>query len=350
MTNDSKEKEELLMKGLVTLGLIALALLCLLCPSCRAPAIQEAVGSAALACADEVGLDPAIVAVSGRDVTLTGGVPSEELHAHLLSCISAFPGTRTIDDRMVVLMAGALGFRTHYDDITLSGVVPTQADHDALVAKASDLWDEANVTNALEVDPGRTIGGWSDDGFTRFMAALRHSRRDLDIELTGGQAVVAGTVLSELGRVRVLGGAVVLLPGFEVVDRLTVREPSTPREVLQAQLDELLQGKTVEFATDSAELTATGNAVLGDVIGILRRTPGRVEISGHTDSTGEASHNLELSTQRAQAVADYLSANRIDADRLVSIGYGAQHPIASNATAEGRQMNRRTEFHALKEN
>jgi outer membrane protein OmpA-like peptidoglycan-associated protein len=338
------------MKGLLLLGVIGLVILCLLCPSCRAPAIEQGVRDAALACSAEVGLDPGILSVSGRDVTLTGWVSSEEMHAHLLSCVAAFPGTRTIDDQLQVQVSGALGFRTHYDDITLSGVVPTRADRDSLVSKAGDLWGEANVTDALEVDPGRTIGGWSEDGFTRFLAALRHSRRDLDIELGRGQAVVAGTVLSELAKVRVLGGAVVLLPGFEVVDRLTVREPSTPREILQTRLDDLLQGKTVEFATDSAELTARGKAVLGDVIGILKRTPGRVEISGHTDSTGAAAHNLELSLQRANAVAGYLAANGIDADRLASIGYGAQHPIASNATAPGQQMNRRTEFHALKEN
>ena len=93
MTNDSKEKEEVLMKGLITLGVIALALLCVLCPSCRAPAIQEAVGSAALACADEVGLDPGLISVSGRDVTLSGAVASEALSHHLTNCIAAFPGT-----------------------------------------------------------------------------------------------------------------------------------------------------------------------------------------------------------------------------------------------------------------
>jgi OOP family OmpA-OmpF porin len=338
------------MKGLLLLGLIGLVILCLLCPSCRAPAIEQDVRNAALVCSAEMGLDPGIISVSGRDVALSGWVPSEDLHAHLLSCIAAFPGTRAVDDQLQVQTPGALGFRTHYDDITLSGVVPTQADHDSLLATASDLWGEPNVTNALEVDPGRTIGGWSEDGFARFMAALRHSRRDLDIELIGGQAVVAGTVLSELAKIRVLGGAVVLLPGFEVVDRLAVREPSTSREILQARLDGMLQGETVEFATDSAELTDQGKAVLGDVIGILKRNPGRIEISGHTDATGETAHNLELSKLRATAVAGYLSANGIDTDRLVSVGYGSQHPIASNETAEGQQMNRRTEFHALKEN
>jgi OOP family OmpA-OmpF porin len=249
-----------------------------------------------------------------------------------------------------VLVAGALGFRTHYGDITISGVVPTTEAKAAIVDEAVALWGTGNVTDAIEVDPGRTLGGWSDDDFASFLAALRHSRRDLDIELSGGRAIVGGTVLSNLARIRVLGGAVALLPGFEVVDRLTVREPTTVRETLQAHLDNLLDGRVVEFETDSANLAPNGRQVLDGVIGILRENPGRVEISGHTDATGPIDHNLELSQRRAEAVERYFIAKGFDADRFDIVGYGPTRPIASNATPEGQQLNRRTEFHALKEN
>ena len=338
------------MKGLLILGVVGLALLLLVCPSCRAPAIEAEVGAAAAACVEEVGLDPGVVSVSGRDVTLSGAVPSQELHAHLVSCVAAFPGTRTLIDRTKVLQSGALAFQTHYGDITISGVVPTEEMRTALVGEAMALWGPENVTDQLDVDVGRTIGGWSDDDFALFLAVLHHSRRDLDIELSDGQAIVAGTVLSELAMERVLGGAEALLPEFEIVNRLTVREPEGPREVLQATLDNLLDGKTVEFALDSADLTSQGHEVLGEVIGILKRHPGRVEISGHTDSTGEADHNLDLSRRRAESVQEYLYANGIDEGRLVAVGYGSNRPIASNATVDGQQKNRRTEFHAIKEN
>ncbi len=338
------------MNRLTILGVIGLVLLCVLCTFCRAPAIEEDVRAAALACAEEVGLDPGLVAVSGRDVTLTGTLASEALSHHLTNCIAAFPGTRLINNQLVVLVAGALGFQTHYGDVTISGVVPTAEAQTAIIDIAVALWGADNVADAIEVDPGRTIGGWSDDGFALFLAALHHSRRDLDIELTGGQAIVGGTVLSGLAKGRVLGGAAATLLEFEIVDRLSVREPTDPREVLQATLDALLDGKTVEFATDSADLTAQGRKVRAGVIGILKRHPGRVEISGHTDSTGDAAHNLDLSGRRAKAVEQYLYARGIDPGRLVSIGYGPTRPIASNASAEGQQTNRRTEFHALKEN
>jgi OOP family OmpA-OmpF porin len=338
------------MKVVLTLGLIGLALLCVLCPLLRAPAIEQAVTGAAMACVEEVGLDPGLISVSGRDVALTGSVASEALSHHLSTCIAAFPGTRAIDNQLSVMVAGALGFRTHYGDITISGVVPTEDAKAAIVDEAVALWGPENVTDEIEVDAGRTIGGWSDDNFALFLASLRHSRRDLDIELSGGQAVVGGTVLSNLAKVRVLGGVVTLLPGFEVVDRLGVREPMTLRETLQVNLDNQLDGRVVEFETDSAELTANGRRVLDSVVRTLRENPGRVEISGHTDSTGPIDHNLELSRQRAEAVERYFIAKGFDADRFEVVGYGPTRPVASNATPEGQQMNRRTEFHALEEN
>ena len=100
------------MKGLMIMGVIGLALLCVLCPYCRAPAIEEDVRGAALACAEEVGLEPGIISVSGRDVTLDGTLDSQELHAHLRSCIAAYPGTRTVIDLLEVMAVGALGFST----------------------------------------------------------------------------------------------------------------------------------------------------------------------------------------------------------------------------------------------
>ena len=240
------------MKGLMWLGVLGLVLLCLLCPWCRAPAIEDDVRSAATACAVEAGLDPGMISVSGRDVTLTGMVASEAVVQSLTNCIEGFAGTRKIDNQLTVLGPGTLGFHTRYGDVTISGVAPTFDTHDAIIDEAIGLWGAESVTDRLEADPTRTIGGWTDDDFAQFLAALHHYRKDLDIELTNGQAIISGTVLSELARERVLGGAEALLPGFEIVDHLTVREPTTDREALQAELDALLAGWTVECETDSA--------------------------------------------------------------------------------------------------
>ena len=73
----------------------------------------------------------------------------------------------------------------------------------------------------------------------------------------------------------------------------------------------------------------------------------RIRINGHTDSDGADDYNLDLSERRAKAVYDYLVQAGIDASRLEYKGFGETAPIATNETAEGRQLNRRTEFEIL---
>jgi outer membrane protein OmpA-like peptidoglycan-associated protein len=73
-----------------------------------------------------------------------------------------------------------------------------------------------------------------------------------------------------------------------------------------------------------------------------------VEVQGHTDEKGTAEYNRQLSQARAASVVDWLVAHGVDSNRLSAKGYGADRPIAENASEEGRQKNRRVEFHILK--
>jgi len=72
-----------------------------------------------------------------------------------------------------------------------------------------------------------------------------------------------------------------------------------------------------------------------------------VEIGGHTDSIGDAGYNKKLSEKRAAAVVYYLRERGVDASRMKAIGYGEEHPVADNATAEGRAKNRRVEIRLI---
>lgn len=102
----------------------------------------------------------------------------------------------------------------------------------------------------------------------------------------------------------------------------------------------------IHFATGSAGLPATGShPVLDLVLSRLQQEPDlRLEIRGYTDNRGDPAVNRRLSLQRAQAVRDWLVASGIDTGRLEVRGLGDADPIDSNATAEGRQRNRRIEF------
>jgi len=103
----------------------------------------------------------------------------------------------------------------------------------------------------------------------------------------------------------------------------------------------------VKFATGSAKLLSASDEVLGAVLHVLQEHTeiGRVTVEGHTDDVGAAAMNKALSARRAAAVVDWLVKHGVDRARLASVGYGKERPIDSNATPQGRQNNRRVEFH-----
>lgn len=101
----------------------------------------------------------------------------------------------------------------------------------------------------------------------------------------------------------------------------------------------------VTFGFDSSDFTNSARTALNDVAQILTQyTDTRVNIAGHTDSTGNADYNQRLSERRAEAVGNYLAQSGVSHNRLNMTGYGQTQPVASNATEEGRAQNRRVEI------
>jgi outer membrane protein OmpA-like peptidoglycan-associated protein len=99
------------------------------------------------------------------------------------------------------------------------------------------------------------------------------------------------------------------------------------------------------FGFDSADVNATFYPVLNKVAQTLREYDKTViEVAGHTDSTGSDSYNQTLSERRASNVAAYLSGQGVPGARMVTVGAGEAHPVASNDTEEGRAQNRRVEI------
>lgn len=104
----------------------------------------------------------------------------------------------------------------------------------------------------------------------------------------------------------------------------------------------------VTFASDSANISSGFYSALNGVSQTLVRYPEtRIQVNGYTDSTGGDAHNQDLSQRRANAVAQYFIAQGVSSNRIVANGFGSSNPIASNATPEGRQANRRVEVRIL---
>lgn len=107
----------------------------------------------------------------------------------------------------------------------------------------------------------------------------------------------------------------------------------------------LVMPGNITFRTDSADINSGFYATLNSVAKVLKKySNSTVMVMGYTDSTGSVEYNQTLSQARAQSVASYLIGQGIKASRFEVLGMGISNPIASNATAAGRQQNRRVEI------
>jgi OOP family OmpA-OmpF porin len=101
----------------------------------------------------------------------------------------------------------------------------------------------------------------------------------------------------------------------------------------------------VLFDTNKSDLKPEGQAELDKGVAFLLKNPQlKVEIQGHTDSTGAAAWNATLSQRRAESVMKYLVSKGVPAGQLTAKGFGPANPVAPNDTKEGRAKNRRVDF------
>ena len=100
----------------------------------------------------------------------------------------------------------------------------------------------------------------------------------------------------------------------------------------------------IQFALNSSELSETSKTNLTDLAETLKKYDDtNILIEGHTDVTGTREHNMELSDERAESVADFLEGLGVAKKRVTTAGYGPDQPVADNESDYGRQQNRRVE-------
>jgi len=101
----------------------------------------------------------------------------------------------------------------------------------------------------------------------------------------------------------------------------------------------------VHFATGKADLTPDSEASLNDAVAVLKNhADWNIRVEGFTDNVGSHDANLKLSSDRANAVMNWLAEHGIDRGRLSAKGYGEGRPIAKNSTDDGRAKNRRVQL------
>jgi outer membrane protein OmpA-like peptidoglycan-associated protein len=151
----------------------------------------------------------------------------------------------------------------------------------------------------------------------------------------------------------VVGGAIGALAGGVIGNNLDRQAAELQAELNDSRIRVVNEGNQLRvvmpngilFATDSASVQGSIQNDLYTVADNLNRYPNtRVEVVGHTDNTGSAAYNQDLSERRAAAVAAILRSAGVSGGRIASYGRGESAPVASNLTADGQAQNRRVEI------
>ncbi len=304
----------------------------------------------------------------GRDVILSGVAPSEDDKNRAMN----FAVLATDDHGKVaarkVQWQGSIKPHTPiaYKDtrfnaslrdgkISISGVMADQAQIDALLASASAKFGSQNVSNRLtigeNVTPLQNLGK-TFAGFELEIGQLSVTGKQVNlvgqVASDSEKATVASNVAASLGSDYIVSNRISVIVPEPVIE--PIPEPvaaELPQESLacQQQLLTLMSSSQIFFETASDKIKADSYAVLQQIVSILQQCPDAViEISGHTDSTGNEEQNRALSNGRASSVLNYLVNKEIAAEKLAAVGYGSSQPIGDNGTQEGRAKNRRIEF------
>jgi outer membrane protein OmpA-like peptidoglycan-associated protein len=182
-----------------------------------------------------------------------------------------------------------------------------------------------------------------------------HAQREAVIGAAAGAAVglITGDSSMERKKRALVGAGLGALAGAGVGTYQDRQEAALRKELEATGVSVTRSGDNITlnmpgnitFKTDSADLNASFFEVLnsvGKVVNEFEQTV--IEVAGHTDSTGSDQYNQALSQRRADAVASYLKTRSVRGDRIITVGAGEAHPVASNDTADGRQRNRRVEL------
>jgi len=205
--------------------------------------------------------------------------------------------------------------------------------------------DESGQVTGCQVLGGQLskISGSVEDGIVRWISTSVQGGRNVSVP-----SIARITSEGELHGVSSFHGGLQTFSGIPAPQGATTPCSEAPESenavsaALQAGLAAVLYG--IHFDVDSDVLRPDAAPALEQILEALEMNPSiAVIIEGHTDSDGSDTHNLDLSRRRAAAVVRWLAGRKVDAARLEASGKGESTPIADNASAVGRAMNRRVE-------
>ena len=299
-------------------------------------------------------------AVSDVEAVLTGppDVDAEALAAAgeaLRATLPAVISLKTLaPPRMVETGDGQIVYAPRFDaalgsdgKVVLTGALQSETSRAAVASYAAALFGHDRVTSETVVDPALPEG-WPGRVLTGIEALSRLKEGGLSITLEevalDGSSLEkdADALLEALFAEKVGTPARVDVSYDAEASAIAAR---TLPEICADEIAGIMQSETIEFDAGSATIAPESRGVIAAVADVLRTCPGAYfEVGGHTDSQGRAEVNQRLSEERAGAVMAALEGEALPLILLSARGYGAERPVADNATAEGRSRNRRIEL------
>lgn len=235
--------------------------------------------------------------------------------------------------------AGAQTVAPQPGQVLVTGTVPDEASKASVLARLREVYGADLVVDQISVGAVSTPANWNGYVQKLITPDLKQITRG-QLKIDGSTVSLKGEVANEAQRQKIASNvATALNPTYTVNNGLRVSASD------QGILDNTLANRTIEFESGKATLTPSGRAILDEMTtAMLKLKDRKVDIIGHTDNQGLRASNQGLSQSRAEAVKAYLSSRGIKTELMTASGQGADRPIASNDSTEGRARNRRIEF------
>lgn len=341
--------------------------------------------------------------MDGQKAILTGEAASAEARNAIIERVAhadgagglLLGGVTAIDaSRLTVAqpsqIASPFVFVAELDDgvLSFSGAVPDQATRDAIYRSARDLFQEATINSDLEIAAGAPVETtiWANAAEASlhalsYLQSGRLSAEDSVFTLAGEavdetRAAAAKSLVDDLP-IAISGAAEIAVAAPpQTIEDLILRsvdrgqEPSPSSAVTESEedaavtadtapatpapagclsaLQDIIDARRIGFSSARADIDNASRDHLREISAALNDCPAaRLNITGHTDSSGNPARNRQLSGYRADAVRAFLISVGAPADRLSASGAGSAEPLTSNTTPAGRARNRRIEIEVI---
>lgn len=382
--------KKLLILLLALLAIAAIAYFCVY--KTHVPAIQSDIQSRAQSAIDSKGLAGINAKVDGRDITLTGNAPSEEMKK-VAGEVAQVNGFNLINNQIQVSGDATAGTgsegsladtlddkmpKNHsigiiLDDkgqLTLDGLLDAKS-HKALREAAIAKYGEANVQDrVLELDIpiaegmpdialatlnklGSLKSGeaviigqkieFKGVGITK--EAVAQIENQLKEQIPDNYDLNFNLSTADLGKTKISPAPVPAPVKIDKPKKADKLAKAADLKRCQRRFNKVLRKNKVRFNSSRAVVKRSSYRGLNRIVAVAKKCSGmKITVHGHTDSSGQNKLNRALSKKRARAVAGYLAKKGIPRKQLTSIGHGSSKSVASNKTEKGRARNRRIEI------